>query len=277
MKLFLFCIILFLSGYNKTYGQINEKEYFKSLTDNDKKTLVSIYQLKRDRDNHKFIRSLDSVKQSFGKSHKLYPLILTLSASENEESENYDKAILDYNELIRLLTESKIDILHLLSKLYAHTDNFNKSISILEEIIRLKPNENLAYTNLANKYIILRKHTKALKVLNSNPNNERAPFDDKFYAIIYFTKNKVNKAKEYIDRYLKNDFSTRDFRGYLIASKIYNKLNLNNESCDFINKAFEYSSTINLENSKLKKLSTLYKNIEAETKETKELVKNFCE
>ena len=86
MKLIFPFILIFLSAYCNSYGQNNGYEYFESLTDHDIKILTSIYQLKSKENNSKYLKSLDSVKISLSKSHKLYPIILILSAEENEKN-----------------------------------------------------------------------------------------------------------------------------------------------------------------------------------------------
>lgn len=272
----LICIIIFFTISSSAFCQNLDEVFFESLTENDKKVLLSIYDLKNKENNKFFLKSLDSTKRELGKSHKLYPIVLMLSAEENESRKNLNQAISDYNELITLFPNKKIDFLYRLSILYMYSDKINKSISMLERIIKLKPTDILAYNNLANKYISIKGYSKALKILESIDKDNRNALTDNFFAIVYYHKGEIKRAKHHIDSFLESEYSNESFRGYLIASKIYSKLNNKSKSCEYITKANEYSSDISLNKVKLNKKSILYKNLESDLNEINNLLTTYC-
>lgn len=230
--------LFFFLSFNCVFSQVdNFDKFYKSLNENEKEIFVKINKVKSLKTPENFKIYLDSVTGNIEKTSNLYKLLLPFVVINHEEMRNYNEAIEGYNQLIKFFPEEEYDYLVRLSILYKYVDNFDKSIEILKRQIELDSNEPLAYSNLANTYLILNRYEEAFEVLESNKNEYKLDDDFKHYASIYFYRNDFNKAKTEIDKYLLSEFSKEDFKALLLASKIYSKLNKKNQSCSFINEA----------------------------------------
>lgn len=225
-------------SFNCIFSQVdNFDKYYKSLNENEKEIFVKINKVKSLKTPENFKIYLDSVTGNIEKTSNLYKLLLPFVVINQEEMRNYNKAIEGYILLIKFFPEEEYSYLVGLSVLYKYVDNFDKSIETLKRQIELNSDEPLAYSNLANTYLILNRYEEAFEVLESNKNEYKLDDDFKHYAKIYFYRNDFKNAKTEIDKYIKTEFGKLEYRGFLLAAKIYSKLNLKKESCYFIKEA----------------------------------------
>lgn len=230
--------LFFFLSFNCVFSQVdNFDKFYKSLNENEKEIFIKINKFKSLKTPENFRVYLESVTVNIEKSSNLYKLLLPFVVINHEDMRNYHAAIEGCNQLIKYFPEEEFNYLLRLSLLYKYVDNFDKSIEILKRQIELDSNEPIAYTNLANTYLILNKYDEAFEVLESNKNEYKLDDDFKHYARIYFYRNDFNKAKIEIDKYLQSELGKKDFRGLLLASKIYSKFDRKEQSCYFIDEA----------------------------------------
>lgn len=267
-------LLISLFSFSQTSEIVN---IFEELDNNEKKTVIELFKKKDITNSEKYLKYIDSTLNNTNKKSKIYPIILSLSVVSFEENGIYDKAINGYNELLLLDSSKENAILNRLSLLYKYDNQIDKSIEILKLQIKKFPEEPIGYSNLANTYISIKKYDEALKVLLSNKNEVRLDDELRHYATIYLFKNEIYKAKNKIDEYLKTEFGKGYFEGFLIAAKIYSKINDKNSSCEYIIEAEKLFSNIKIDPEKTRADSISMNYYNSNKDEILQIKKESCE
>lgn len=267
--------LLILFFFNFSFSQSDTSdEIFNSLNKKEKALYLQVFKNKDLKTPENYRIYLDSTLNKIKKSNKLYPLLLYTSTAEYDAAGNYKRAITGYNELIKVANTEEYKFLQRLSLLYKYDNQFEKSIEVLKRQIELDSKESIAYTNLANTYLLLNKFDEAFEVLQSNKNADKLDDDYKHYAKIYFSRNNPTEAKIQIDKYFETEFSKDDYRAYLIAAKIYSKLGKYEEVCKSIKAAKTLTDTMKTD--KIDKNSILYKMFESDLQEIENIKNVNC-
>ena len=256
---------------------LDMKDIFEKLDTSDRKMVFELFKKKEVVNSEKYLNYIDSTLNSTNKDSKIYPIILTLSVVSFEENGIYKKAINGYNELLSLGYTDENAILNRLSLLYKYDNQVDKSIEILKLQIEKYPEESIGYSNLANTYISIKKYDDALKILLSNKNEEKLDDEFKHYAAIYLFKNEIDKAKNKIDEYLKTEFGRDHFDGFLIAAKIYSKIDDKTSACKYILEAEKLFSKIKIDSVKIEADSILMNNYNNNKNAISQIKKESCE
>jgi tetratricopeptide (TPR) repeat protein len=139
-----------------------------------------------------------------------------------EECFEYNNAIIDYTQAIKLSKKLSVEIYRSRAFCYRMLNKNNEALKDYNKVIKLVPNSTILYLDRANLYLKQGKENKALKdyqkLIKLNPKNMFA-----FVSLgFYYEKKKVfDKALENYNKVI--NLNTRNYYGYLNRSDFYRR------------------------------------------------------
>lgn len=226
--------------------------------------------------------TIDSLRKATKIKDKNYSMLIMTSAELNMKAFNCEAAIKDNEELIKLLPDNEIDCQIHIAELKKYIGDFEGALAAYKRILQLNSSDEITYNNMASVYNSADKYQDAIKILNANPNTKNSSLGYYNYAIAYFNLNKLDSAKQAIDKYLLTEDAKSDFAAYKYAAQIYSALSDKKKSCGLITKATNILTTNDTEeqiNRQPQKIKEYYfiKNALKEIDETKKLKAQFCD
>ena len=232
-------------------------------------------------DYNSALADLKIIKQSKDKDSGIYISALMLSSEINTKLFNCEDVIKDNEDIIKVYPSMETDCQTKIARFKRYLGDHDGSIKAYKRILQIQPNDNVTICNLALSYNLLGKYDETIKILKIINNSDHFAQEYYQYAIAYYHLNKLDSAKDYIDKYLLTDKGMNDQLGYKDAALIYSALNNKTKGCDYITKANELLISNKIE----PKLNTqpesfkacwIYKNSLKEIKEIKSLKSKLC-
>jgi tetratricopeptide (TPR) repeat protein len=226
--------------------------------------------------------TIDSLRKATKVKDENYSMLIMTSAELNMKAFNCEAAIRDNEELIKLLPDNEIDCQTHIAEFKKYIGDFEGALAAYKRILQINSSEEILYNNMASAYNSAGKYQDAIKILKVNPNTKISSLEYYNYAIAYFNLNKLDSAKQAMDKYLSTEDAENDFEAYKYAAQIYSALNDKKKSCELITKATNILTTNGTEeqiNKQPQKIKDYYfiKNALKEIDETKKLKAQFCD
>lgn len=238
MKKLNFLILLVLITQNLLFCQTAIKET----------SIQEIMVLTNEGEIDKALHLIDSLRNSNPIRNENYLMLLMASTELNMKTFNVENVIKDNQEIISFDPEYELDCQNKIATYKKYLGDYEGAIISHKRVLELDPKDEISFNNMSSVYNLLGKFDDAIRILNSNPSKEHRSLEFYNYAFAFYNLNKLDSAKQYIDKYLQFDDAKKDFLGYKLASEIYSGLSDRKSSCIFITKANDIIKETNPKN-----------------------------
>jgi tetratricopeptide (TPR) repeat protein len=227
------------------------------------------------------LATIEQLKKSVTVKDSLYTYLYFMSADINMKQDNFDALIDDFTTIIRLEPSHEKECRRGIAQVSRYFDDYTTYINSYERIIKLDPNDEIAYESLANAYNDLKQYDKAIRILNANPNEKRFEIDYYQYARAYYGLGNPKKALENITLYFESEDVKENYSAWKTFALIYKALGKAEKSCESITMAGNIIKDTDaksfLNSLSQKKINTpIYKRRIAELSEIEDLQKTLC-
>jgi tetratricopeptide (TPR) repeat protein len=204
-----------------------------------------------------------------------------LSSEINTKLFNCEDVIKDNEDIIKIYPSMETDCQTKIARFKRYLGDHDGSIKAYKRILELQPDDNVTICNMALSYNLMNKYDETIKILSTIKGSEHFPQEYYQYAIAYYHLNKLDSAKDNIDKYLLTDKGMNDQLGYKDAALIYSGLSNKIKGCEYISKANQLLTANRIEakvNSQPEsfKACWIYTNSLKEIEEIKSLKSKLC-
>ena len=227
------------------------------------------------------LADLKIIKQSKEKDTSVFIAALMLSSEINTKLFNCVEVIKDNEDIIKIYPVMEPSCQSKIARFKRYLGDHAGSINAYKRILQLQPDDSVTICNLALSYNLLNKYDEAIKTLKTIHGSDHFPQEFYQYAIAFYHLNKLDSAKDFIDKYLLSDKGLNDQLGYKDAALIYSGLGNKIKGCEYILKANQLLISNRIE----EKINTqpdsfkvcwIYKNSLKEIEEIKSLKSKLC-
>jgi tetratricopeptide (TPR) repeat protein len=170
-----------------------------------------------------------------------YAMVLTLSMEMEEKDNNYEQAIKDNEECLKLAVTNEKVIQQNMGRLKKNTGDFAGSEKAFKRVIELDSSDDIVYINMAILYNYTYRYREAVDILKAKPNQSKSEFitnsENRQFAMAFFYLEKYDTAKIFIDKFIVTDNGKKDEVAFYEAAVIYSNLNDSANACKFIQQA----------------------------------------
>lgn len=215
-----------------------------------------------------------------------YAILLQLSMEMEEKDNNYEQAIKDNEDCLKLPSVNEKSVQQNIGRLKKNIGDFKGSEKAFKRVIELDPYDEIVYINLAILYNYTYKYQDAINILKANPSESKTEFEtnseDQQYATAFLNLRKYDTAKIFINRSLNTEAGKKDEMIFYKAAVIYFNLADKVNACNFIQQA----NKLVIENKVDRKIETssanikkrwFYKRYAEDIKTIKKSTKLFCD
>jgi tetratricopeptide (TPR) repeat protein len=170
-----------------------------------------------------------------------YAMVLTLSMEIEEKDNNYEQALKDNEECLKLSFANEKSIRQNIGRLKKNIGDFAGSERAFKRVIELDPFDGIVYINLAILYNYTYRYSDAIDILKANPSQSKSVFETNSeyhqFATAFLNIEKYDSAKIFIDKFLMTEDAKKDEVVFYQAALIYFKLDDKASACKFIQHA----------------------------------------
>jgi tetratricopeptide (TPR) repeat protein len=170
-----------------------------------------------------------------------YAMVLTLSMEIEEKDNNYEQALKDNEDFLKLAFGNEKSIQQNIGRLKKNIGDFSGSEKAFKRVIELDPFDGIVYLNLAILYNYTDRYSDAIDILEANPSQSKSVFETNSefhqFATAFLNIERYDSAKVFIDKFLMTEDAKKDEVVFYQAALIYFKLKDKVSSCKFIQQA----------------------------------------
>lgn len=202
--------------------------------------LIEAVSLSEKGENKKAIEKINMLRKEH-LDDTTYAMVLTLSMEIAEKDNNYEQALQDAEDMLKLSFANEKSIQQNIARFKKNIGDFTGSEKASKRVIELDPYNEIEYANLAIIYNYTYRYSDAINILRANPNKSKSEFEINSayqqFATAFLHSGMYDTAKVFIDKFLSAEAAKKDEMVFYQAALIYFKLNDKENACKFIQQA----------------------------------------